>query len=96
MYVEDVRPEVQGDSAKFTRPPKWRVKLKGQEKSWPFNLTPGNDLLSHRVTPAVSSAREGLTAVFGMGTGVSPPPWSPENRLTPVSSQQFKYEADAR
>ena len=28
-------------------------------------------------TPAVPSALEGLTAVFGMGTGVSPPPSSP-------------------
>src|SRR5205823_352905 len=37
----------------------------------------GNDLLSHRVTPAVPSALEGLTAVFGMETGVSPPPLSP-------------------
>ena len=26
---------------------------------------------------AVSSAMEGLTSVFGMGTGVPPPPWSP-------------------
>ena len=39
-----------------------------------FHFNPGNDLLSHIVTHAVSSAREGLTAVFGMGTGVSPPP----------------------
>ena len=34
--------------------------------------TPGSDLLSHGVTPAVPSAEEGLTTVFGMGTGVSP------------------------
>ena len=34
----------------------------------------GNDLLSHTVTHAVPSALEGLTSVFGMGTGVSPPP----------------------
>ena len=40
----------------------------------------GNDLLSHRVTPAVPSALEGLTSVFGMGTGVSPPPWSPNRQ----------------
>jgi hypothetical protein len=33
----------------------------------------GNDLLSHCVTTAVPSALEGLTSVFGMGTGVSPP-----------------------
>ena len=26
---------------------------------------------------AVSSAREGLTSVFGMGTGIPPPPWPP-------------------
>ncbi len=39
---------------------------------------PGNDLLSHTVSHAVSSALEGLTTVFGMGTGVSPPLKSPE------------------
>ena len=37
----------------------------------------GNDLLSHGVTTAVPSAQEGLTAVFGKGTGVTPPPWPP-------------------
>ncbi len=42
-----------------------------------FNFNPGSDLLSHRGNPAVSSALEGLTAVFGMGTGVSPPAWPP-------------------
>ena len=35
---------------------------------------PGNVLLSHQVPLAVPSALEGLTAVFGMGTGVAPPP----------------------
>jgi hypothetical protein len=35
---------------------------------------PGGDLLSHAVAHAVPSALEGLTSVFGMGTGVSPPP----------------------
>src|SRR5207253_7166232 len=34
---------------------------------------PGSDLLSHAVTSAVPSALEGLTSVFGMGTGVAPP-----------------------
>ncbi len=33
---------------------------------------PGGDLLSHTVTSAVPSAQRGLTAVFGMGTGVTP------------------------
>ncbi len=33
----------------------------------------GGVLLSHTVTHAVPSAQEGLTSVFGMGTGVTPP-----------------------
>ena len=33
----------------------------------------GNVLLSHRAAPAVSLGPEGLTTVFGMGTGVPPP-----------------------
>ena len=33
---------------------------------------PGSYLLSHSVTRIVPSAVEGLTSVFGMGTGVSP------------------------
>ncbi len=37
----------------------------------------GDDVLSHRVPPAVPSAQRGLTAVFGMGTGVSPALLSP-------------------
>ncbi len=41
-------------------------------------MYPGGDLLSHPVAQAVSSALEGLTSVFEMGTGVSPPPWPPE------------------
>src|SRR5688500_20179286 len=42
-------------------------------------IYPGNDLLSHAVTSAVPSALEGLTSVFGMGTGVAPPVKSPGN-----------------
>ncbi len=38
-----------------------------------FKINFGSDLLSHRVAPAVPSALEDLTAVFGMGTGVPPP-----------------------
>lgn len=41
---------------------------------------PGIDLFSHTVASAVPSALEGLTTVFGMGTGGSPPPWTPGNR----------------
>jgi hypothetical protein len=39
---------------------------------------PGGVLLSQGASPQVPSALAGLTAVFGMGTGVSPPPWPPE------------------
>ena len=33
----------------------------------------GGDLLSQGVSPQVPSALAGLTSVFGMGTGVTPP-----------------------
>ena len=45
----------------------------------------GNYLLSHRVAPKVPSALEGLTTVFGMGTGVTLPVSSP----TKFVSTQF-------
>ena len=41
-------------------------------------MNSGSDLLSQGVAPQVPSARAGLTSVFGMGTGVSPPLWPPE------------------
>jgi hypothetical protein len=37
----------------------------------------GDDLLSHTLSRAVQSAQQGLTSVFGMGTGVSPAVESP-------------------
>ena len=46
-----------------------------------FVLIPGDVLLSHTVARGVPSALEGLTTVFGMGTGVAPPVWSPGNLL---------------
>ena len=48
--------------------------------SWNY---PGGDLLSHAVTSAVPSALEGLTSVFGMGTGVAPPVWPPGTAAMP-------------
>src|SRR6059058_1333467 len=39
----------------------------------------GDDLLSQTVASPVPSALTGLTAVFGMGTGVSPSLWSPKS-----------------
>jgi uncharacterized paraquat-inducible protein A len=41
----------------------------------------GGDLLSHKAALAVSSALRGLTAVFGMGTGVSLSLIPPQNLL---------------
>ena len=43
-------------------------------------MNPGGDLLSHTVSRAVPSALEGLTSLFGMGRGVTPPPLPPETR----------------
>ena len=44
-------------------------------------LDTGNDLLSQDPSVQVPSALEGLTAVFGMGTGGTPPPLSPVNSI---------------
>ncbi len=46
-------------------------------------LVTGNVLFSQVVSNQVPSAQKGLTAVFGMGTGVSPSP------LSPVSLNMF-------
>ena len=48
------------------------------EATGPSSKKSGDVLLSQGVSPQVPSALAGLTAVFGMGTGVAPPPWSPE------------------
>ena len=39
----------------------------------------GGVLLSQGVSSQVPSAQVGLTSVFGMGTGVTPPPWPPKS-----------------
>ena len=43
----------------------------------------GGFLLSHTLPRAVPSALEGLTSGFGMGPGVSLPPWPPAQHVTP-------------
>ena len=43
----------------------------------------GGFLLSHTLPRAGPSALEGLTSGFGMGPGVSLPPWPPARSLTP-------------
>ena len=55
-------------------------KTKSPHQSWcglSGGIYPGSDLLSHAVAHEVPSALEGLTSVFGMGTGVAPPLWPP-------------------
>ena len=42
----------------------------------------GGVLLSQGHSSQVPSALEGLTSVFGMGTGVTPPPWPPKDQLS--------------
>ena len=40
-------------------------------------ISPGDDLLSHDLNTAVSSAMKGLTSGFGMEPGVPPSLWPP-------------------
>ena len=61
----------------YAPPPK--TKTPQHEAEAFCHINPGDDLLSHAVTRAVPWALEGLTTVFGMGTGVTPPVKSPEN-----------------
>jgi hypothetical protein len=57
-------------------PDKWAVLKRQKARAVglePFAMNiPGSDLLSHKASLAVPSAVEGLTSVFGMGTGVTP------------------------
>ena len=58
-------------------------KFKAKEKAPDFSLRlfhlgSGNDLLSRAVSSQVPSALKGLTSVFGMGTGGTLSPLSPE------------------
>ncbi len=54
-------------------PRKASSKAKRAREARAREINPGDDLLSRTVTRAVPWALEGLTTVFGMGTGVTPP-----------------------
>ncbi len=54
-------------------------KKRGREEKGK-NKESGSDRLSHTLAGAVSWALEVLTAVFGMGTGVSPPAKPPDRK----------------
>jgi hypothetical protein len=64
------------------------IKKNGPSFDDPFKKDPGDVLLSHTVASAVPSALEGLTSEFGMGSGVTPPPLSPE---TVISKHSISY-----
>ena len=51
----------------------------GAPPKGPHSKKSGGDLLSQGVSPQVPSALVGLTSVFGMGTGVTPPLWPPKS-----------------
>ena len=54
-------------------PPTSRLSgVRSNQLSYKPFLDSGSHLLSHAVSSIVSSASQGLTFVFGMGTGVSP------------------------
>ena len=57
-----------------------------------FKIRSGNVLLSRGLSSQVPSALEGLTSVFGMGTGVSTLLWPP-GRPTPGSARDLARPA---
>ena len=72
------------EDAKFQSPKCERgLPIENHQSAIPNQNNPGDDRLSHAVARAVPWALEGLTTVFGMGTGVAPPVWPPENLSVP-------------
>ena len=51
-----------------------------------FQEKSGGVLLSQAVSHQVPSAQEGLTSVFGMGTGVTPPLWPPKSVVNLIAA----------
>ncbi len=81
------RPRARRAHAELTLRPECRARRNGKSpaRSWTGRAPP--KVIRRRPTlphgdHAVPSALEGLTAVFGMGTGVSPPPSPPETGST--------------
>ena len=72
LFGRSPRGSVLTNSGQAKRPQRLRVEVV---------LDPGPDLFSQGPTSQVSSALVGLTAVFGMGTGVTPPLQGPRRQL---------------
>jgi hypothetical protein len=60
-----------------------------------YNNKSGGVLLSHAVAHVVSSALQGLTTEFGMGSGVAPALWPPET-VRQVSGFRFQVSGKTR
>ena len=65
-----------------------------KQKKSQYGLWDGDALLSHRVAPAVPSARVGLTSGFGMGPGVPPQQESPTHKKHWLSWTSFALSAE--
>ena len=65
-----------------------------KQKKSQYGLWDGDALLSHRVAPAVPSARVGLTSGFGMGPGVPPQQKSPAHKKHWLSWMSFALSAE--
>jgi hypothetical protein len=52
--------------------------VNGSRSRAPALTISGGVLLSRGASPEVPSALEGLTSLFGMERGVTPPPWPPK------------------
>src|SRR5690606_36831900 len=74
--IETVRTRAQPKEQRQRRA-ECRVSVRGNGRNEKEKMWAGGDVLSHPVSRAVPSAPRGLTAVFGMGTGVAPAPWPP-------------------
>ena len=66
------------------------VKCHKTPKGLVITINCGDALLSQGASPQVPSALTGLTAVFGMGTGVSPPLWPPEILLWAIGTGRIR------
>ncbi len=92
--------ELDGPQARRSRlghpgPRTWRKRREGHPRSGDDRLVRrfGGVLLSQGVYPQVPSALTGLTAVFGMGTGVTLSLWPPKsvvNESTPKTVEQAR------
>src|SRR3981081_3046245 len=98
LMPHDARVTVRGRaSCHASRSSSTAASLSGQAKR-PQRLRvevvfdPGPDLFSQGPTSQVSSALVGLTAVFGMGTGVTPPLQGPRHELYQLGPIDGKAE----